>query len=193
MAKRDMNSTLETASERISNTFYELVKITVGSKTYRLSNAPYSITISGDGDYTSFGPLIGFSDIEENATLEIQTLTIQISGIVINGETSITPVDDFLNTDYTHAPVSIRRVYTDDSGIVGNFEIFKGYITGGTVAVNSSDSCSVSIAVANHWSDFDREAGRYTNSTSQQRYFAGDTGFAYASEIQKEIKWKAAS
>lgn len=188
-----MNSTLETASERISNTFYELVKINVGSKTYRLSNAPYNITISGDGDYNSFGQLLGFGDIEENATLEIQTLTIQISGILINGETSITPIDDFLNTDYTHAPVSIRRVYTDESGIIGNFEIFKGYITSGNIAVNSSDSCSVSIAVANHWSDFDKEAGRYTNTTSQQRYFAGDTGFSFASEIQKEIKWKAAS
>ena len=193
MAKRDMNSTLETASERISNTFFELVKINVGSKTYRISNAPYNITISGDGEYSSFGPLMGFSDIEENATLEIQTLTIQISGILINGETSITPIDDFLNSDYTHAPVVIRRVYTDDNGVIGNFEIFKGYITGGTIAVNSSDSCSVSISVANHWSDFDKEAGRYTNTTSQQRYFAGDTGFDYASEIQKEIKWKAAS
>ena len=185
-----MNSTLETASERISNTYYELVKISVGAKTYRLCNAPYDIEISGDGSYTSFGALLGFGDIEENATLEIQKLTIQVSGILIDGETSITPVDDFLNTDYTHAPVSIRRVYTDDNGVIGNFEIFKGYITGGTMAVNSSDSCSVNINVANHWSDFDREAGRYTNNSSQQRYFSGDTGFDYASEVQKELKWK---
>lgn len=185
-----MNSTLEAASERLSNTYYELVKISVGSKTYRLSNAPYNITIDGDGSYTSFGALLGFGDIEENATLEIQSLSITVSGILINGETSITPVDDFLNTDYTHAPVSIRRVYTDDNGVIGNFEIFKGYITGGTMAVNSSDSCSVNITVANHWSDFDREAGRYTNTSSQQRYFSGDTGFDYASEVQKEIKWK---
>ncbi len=185
-----MNSTLEAESEQEKVRFYEVVDIGVGTKTYRITNAPHSVRYEGN-DYVGFGQLLSFDELEENATLEIPKIGITISGIQDPSNTTINPAIDFLSLDYTHAPVEIARVYFNDAGFVGSVKLFEGYITGGSIAVNITDQCAVSLEVASHWGDFDREAGRYTNDKSQQRYFSGDVGFEYSVEVQKEVEFKA--
>ena len=75
--KRTMSETLKSFSETAAVEFYELVEINVGTKTYRVSNAPYSIEY-GSNTFQPFGTLLSFDEIEENATMMIQKLTITV-------------------------------------------------------------------------------------------------------------------
>jgi hypothetical protein len=47
----------------------------------------------------------------------------------------------------------------------------------------------IDLACASHWADFERKAGRLTNINSQQYFFPADTGFRYAANSIKDIKW----
>lgn len=195
MSKRGIvdDSALESAVDRAANEFYETVKIVLkdgaSTKTYKVCNAPYDLTVGSD-TFTAFGQLMSFSGFEENSTLEIAKVSVTLSGVATNDPNLFNPVNDFIDLDYTNSPVNIRRVYVNDSGIVGDIEVFKGYIQSAGMAIDSSDTCTVKIDIANHWSDFEREAGRYSNSNSQQRYYPGDEGMEYSKEVQKDIKWK---
>ena len=53
----------------------------------------------------------------------------------------------------------------------------------------TDNSSEVSISIASHWADFDKIAGRKTNTNSQKLFFSTDKGFDYASKSVKEIKW----
>lgn len=187
--KRTMSETLESFSETAAVEFYELVEINVGTKTYRVSNAPYNIEY-GSNTFQAFGTLLSFDEIEENATMMIQKLTITVSGIASHEDSTVQPLQDFLGLDYTHAPVEITRVYYANDAYQGGFQVFRGYISSASALVNTSDETTVSIQVANHFSDFDRQSGRYTNSSSQQRYFPSDKGLDFSKQVQKEIKWE---
>lgn len=189
MSKRGINGTLETSSERASSQYFECVKFELPNQTYRISNAPFDIPIGSD-TYQGVGVLMAFDEVEDNATLEIQKMNITVSGILEFENADLAPIEDFLQLDYTHAPVTISRAYVEDEGIVGNFVLFKGYISSASFLLNTQESATVSIEVQNHLGDFEREAGRYTNESSQGRYYPGDRGLQYAGEVQKEIKWK---
>ncbi len=51
------------------------------------------------------------------------------------------------------------------------------------------NSSTVSISVASHWADFEKQKGRKTNTGSQKLHFPNDVGFDYASQAIQDIKW----
>jgi hypothetical protein len=190
MAKRNMTSAVETASELENQLYFETVKIVFDTATYRITNAPWDVVYDGE-TYQSFGQLISFSDVEENATLEIAKLNITVSGIGYYADGSA-PINDFLSLKYTNGDVTINRIYWNDTGNVGGFELFRGFINSANIAHSVDDTTTVGIDCSSQWADFARESGRYTNSDSQQHItaFASDLGFEYSPEVQKEITWK---
>lgn len=198
MADRGItNQALIDAIEATAVIYYECVEInlTLNSvdTTYLLTNAPRDVVIGSD-TYRAFGQLMDISVIEENATFEIGTLNISLSGIDPYEPNS---GDAFLEvmlretTEYIDREVVVQRAYFNaDSTYIDSIEVFRGYITGAAAQHDDSGESSVGIEVANHWADFERVTGRRTNDNSQQFFFSGDVGMQYAVEVQKDITWK---
>lgn len=185
--KRYMDTITEVASEKQVATYYECVEVNLETSQYLLTNAPFDVAYDGK-TYRAWGALLGFNDVEETATMEIGQLSITVSGIA-SWEDGTTPITDILAEDYTHAPVFIHRVYYGENGLIGGFEVYHGYINAASVQFSNGDQSSVNIQTSNHLSDFKRQAGRFTNTESQQFYYPDDEGFEYSTEVQKEIKW----
>jgi len=47
----------------------------------------------------------------------------------------------------------------------------------------------LTVEIASHWKDFEKENGRRTNHNTQQLYFDGDLGFEFAAKTIKDLKW----
>jgi hypothetical protein len=66
--------------------------------------------------------------------------------------------------------------------------IYDGRIDGFDMNESQTES-TISVSVASHWSDFEKKAGRYTNTNSQELFFSGDKGFEFAANTVKDLKW----
>lgn len=188
MALRNITDSnlLATIDSKIA-TYYELVHLDVGAGYY-LTNGPYDIEYGGN-TYRAFGQLLGIDTVEDNIQFEIATLRVTVSGISAYEDGS-SPIVDFLDLEYANRPVYLYRTYYNDTAYAGTIEIYRGYINGASIAYSRTDSTTVQVDVASHWTDFARSTGRFTNNSSQQYHFPGDLGFEYCSEVQKEIEWK---
>ena len=77
----------------------------------------------------------------------------------------------------------------DADAVVGDpILIFDGILTGYSIEDTEEES-KVTVQMASHWKDFEKENGRRTNHNSQQLYFAGDEGFEFAPKSIKDLKW----
>ena len=52
-----------------------------------------------------------------------------------------------------------------------------------------SGTAILSVTATSHWTDFEAQEGRHTNTTEQQTLFPNDNFFDKATEIQKDVKW----
>jgi len=138
-----------------------------------------------DGD--SFIPgshLLTIGDVQETEELRVGSLQIGLSSV--NREY----LAIFLNIDYLNRRVRIwNAILTAGGLIIGNpITTFDGEVTGYGVTDNRNSS-TITLSCASHWADFERKAGRFTNNNSQQYFFPNDTGFRFAAESVKDIKW----
>jgi len=141
--------------------------------------------ISFNGNtYLASSLLLGVSDASESSEVAVNDLVIKFSGA------DQTIISLFLNNDYMDKSAHIYRGFLDDSQalISDPFLLFEGRIE--NFNIDETDTSSeVSISIASHWADFDKIAGRKTNTNSQKLYFSTDKGFDYASQSVREIKW----
>lgn len=148
---------------------------TIKTITYNLNN------------YTAFGHLIGFSNIEETAELVVSDLTISLTGV------DQTYISKFLSEEYIDRQVKIYKAFlstTTEQLISNPVLIFDGRMDAPVISEDpDAGSCNVAVSCRNAWVDFERRPGRRTNHLEEQIWFPGDKGFEYASEITKEIKW----
>ena len=73
-----------------------------------------------------------------------------------------------------------------DSGSV--IELYTGVVD--TWELNETSTTSeFSVKLSSHWATFEVTNGRYTNSSSQQEYYAGDEIFKYSHQEKLPIKW----
>ena len=96
----------------------------------------------------------------------------------------------FLTNDHVNRQVNFRKALVDDDGAVIGDSIlaFDGRITRFEIK-ESSRTSEITIEVASHWADFEKTAGRLTNTNSQQRFFPNDLGFAYAANTIRDLRW----
>jgi hypothetical protein len=84
----------------------------------------------------------------------------------------------------------VYRGFLDSSQalISDPFLLFDGRIENFNIEEDDNSS-TVSISVASHWADFEKQKGRKTNTGSQKLHFPNDVGFDYASQAIQDIKW----
>ena len=127
---------------------------------------------------------LGVGDVKETSDLRVNTVDITLSGV----EQSY--VSLFLSQNYIDVPAKIYRAVLDDNDVVigSPILVFNGVITNYDIQDYKSES-TVTVQIASHWKDFEKENGRKTNDNSQKIYFPNDEGFEFAAKTIKDLKW----
>ena len=155
--------------------------------TMYVCNQPFDFEWDGN-TYLGSGVLLKTKRIKSTVELSALKKDSEMSG----ADASL--VAAVLGATQINREVIERRVYVENDSSNGYSIIaspaleWQGIITG--IKVNSDRSRPrVFISTGTILSDFDRRVNRSTTTASQQAHFPLDTGMAYASEVNKEVKW----
>jgi hypothetical protein len=157
-----------------------LIFLNIGGGIYITDNA---YDVSYVDTYTASDHLIEIGSPTETRDLRVNTLNIGLSGV------DQAYISLFLQSDWLNRQARVQKVVIDGSSVVGApLTVFEGQIT--RFQISESDRGSdITVAIASHWADFDRKAGRLTNNVTQQYFFPNDIGFEYSANTVKDIKW----
>ena len=146
---------------------------------------PLTSDISGTSiTYDASDFILGISNFNEETDLTKSTLTLSLSGA---DQTFISTV---LNENVVNDEISIFRGLLDSSNslIADPILLYKGQIDSFSINESNTDS-TVNLTIVSHWADFEKQNGRKTNNTSQQRFFSQDVGMEFSSELVQDLKW----
>lgn len=179
---RSLNASVITEIAKDSVTMCHLVYMGLNTAQY-LTDAAFDIDYSSN-TYVSSSYLVSLNSVEEASEVRVGSLNIELSS-VSQAFTSI-----FLTYPYIGKQVIIRRAFLDSTGsIIGDpVIIYDGRIDGFDMN-ESEETSTINVSIASHWSDFEKKAGRYTNTSSQELFFSGDKGFDFAANTVKDLKW----
>jgi hypothetical protein len=190
MADRDATTAVITELGAARTQPVHLIEITVedadGVATVTYMTDAWANIVWGGNTYLALGHFLGFTDIEETADIQVNSLTLSLSGV------DQAWISAFLSYYYIDRPVKIYKAFLDGSMAVisAPILIFEGRMDEPGIEEDPEDgSCIVTVSATNCWVDFERRAGRHINHEEQQIFFPGDLGFQYASEIVKDIAW----
>lgn len=152
---------------------YSLLRIDFSTPVY-YTTAPYDILYNdGDGTqrYSSLGVLLRIPTITESLKIKPETLTISLSG-------AVAAVFPLLLLENKNAPVYVSKYLV---GVAEGVLLFKGFTDSyGTVENAQKGTATVSLRVANHWSNWEAKHGVFLSDAEQQRLYSGDLGLEYA-------------
>jgi len=179
---RSINAATITALQSDAIRLCHLVQIDFPTVA-KITDNYHAVDFDGD-DFEPVGHLLQIGQPQETQELRVGTIKITLSGV------DQAYVSVFLNQTYINRRVRIWKAVLDSAGdIIGDAIItFDGQITGYGLQ-GGEDSSVIDVSCASHWADFERKAGRLTNTNSQQYFFPTDTGFRYAANSIKDIKW----
>lgn len=178
---RTVSSAMLTALESDSFEMAHLVYLGVGSGLYS-TDYNHQITYSNN-TYEASEYLLDVGQPSESQDLRVNSLQLTYSSV------GSSYLGAFLNNDWINRQATIARAVLSNGSIVGTpITIFDGKISSFAISENKTES-DLTVTIASHWADFQKQAGRKTNSNSQQFFFSGDLGFQYASSLVRDLKW----
>lgn len=171
----------------------DFVRITTPSATYRLSTAPYDITVTAvDAQpFEGLSALIKIGDVQrdiKSTANETQITLVGIDTALLGWVLSQQAKGSLIEMWHGFFDSNDALITTGGSG--GLYKFFTGYINSfaitetwmeevrGYVGVISASASSIQIILQN------RTAGRYTNDNAWQFFNAGDTSMARVSYIE---------
>lgn len=167
----------------------ELVEFNLDTPLY-LTTAQWNITAStdtsgGSQTYLAQGNFLGFSSLTETTELRVNNVTLTFSAA------TTTFVNIALSDNYLHRPIRIYKAFFNTSTLAlisSPFLIYDGTITGVNISDTATDTL-VTFDTSNQFYDFDRIAGRRTNSGSNRRFFPADRGLDFSTTEINDIRW----
>lgn len=171
----------------------ELIEFELDTPLY-LTTAQFDIaaetaTSGGVQTYLAQGQFLMYSGVREIDEVRVNNINVTFSGA------TNTYINIALNDNYLHRPFRIYKVFLNNSNmalLTDPVLIYDGAITGASVEESQSES-TVTFQTANEFYDFERQAGRRTNSGSQQAFYPGDRGMEYSTITISDIRWGRAS
>ena len=179
---RSLTSAVKT--ELATNKINPVTLVYLGITTGHRFTDHYKDIVYDANTYTSSSLLLGVSDVSESNEVAVDSITVAFTG------TDQTIISLLLNNDYMDKEAEIYKGFLDSSQalIADPFLLFKGRIESFAIQEDAKSS-QVSVSIASHWSDFEKQKGRKTNTNSQELFFSGDVGFDFASQSVQDIKW----
>lgn len=171
-------------AELAKDSFYmsHLVALEFSTPVYMTD---YANDISHGGKtYLASGHLLDVASPQESQELKVGTISLTLSGV----EQSFISV--FLGQEWINRKATFSRAVLTASGdIIGEpVVVFSGQISQFKISESQRGS-DINVSISSHWADFQKKAGRLTNTNSQQQHFPNDLGFEYAANTVKDIKW----
>jgi len=183
MARFTGSNATEAAKDQ--NRPIHLVSAHFDAVTTYTTDAFHEMTFNGN-TYNPAGGLLQISDISEQSKIVVSTVNVSLSGV------DQTYLSLILAEDYIDRPLKIYTGFLDENSqwVADPWLSLDARMDAPTIKEDLKTGMSVvTIAATNAWVDFERNTGRHTNHSEHQSYFAGDKGFEFASEIQKDIPW----
>lgn len=179
---RTVNASTITALAQDEIRMCHLVQIDFTS-VVRITDSFYDID-SGGNTFSASGHFLEIGQPRETEELRVGSLVITLSAV------DKAYISVFLAEEYINRRVRIwKAILSASNQIIGDaIPVFDGEIVGYGIG-EDAESSTISVSCASHWADFERKAGRMTNNNSQQYFFPTDTGFRFAAESIKDIKW----
>jgi hypothetical protein len=172
----------------------DLVELYLPTGTLYLNSGGFEVTYGGN-TYTAQGDFMGFSTVSEEFDVKVGKFSIYLSGVGTSADASLN-VRRFLDQDFEGRRVVIRKAFLDfdpmtldiiDTPII----IFDGQIFNVSI-VEGRNSASITVDCSTLFADFERTAGRKTNSGSNWLFQGNtsDTAFEKAGFVgQTEFLW----
>lgn len=161
-----------------------LIKLTVNTTTYYISNAYAPISYDGN-DYTQLGHFLSMSEIQDDLEITNNQLSITMSGLPPSEAGEINYMGIVLNSKVKGSKIEIYRAFFDADGYYNPTAVylrFQGYVSNYSLNENwDQDNKLVSNNVGIQCSSVNaimekKYTGRRTNDNDQQLFFPGDTG-----------------
>lgn len=153
-----------------------------------LTTGPDDLSFGGD-TYVSGGLTIALDGLASTTEITANTYTITLDNA------DQTALGIYGNGNYIGSEVIVYMGLLNDDGSLilngsneGPFEIYKGVFDGWGIQETGTRS-TIKVKVKSHWASFNRKAGRFTNSASQQEIYPTDTFFEYSHEDVKDMRW----
>lgn len=165
----------------------KLVQLDFAQGTLYLTTAPFD-HVWNSNNYLGNGLLLKLS--ESSAKTQLSSLSKNITFSAVSSTIRAL----VLGQSQVNREVIIHEVLLDGDDINGFTMIdqpileWQGIISSIKIS-DDKKSPKVEISTTGVFDDFDRRVNRITTVASQQRHFPNDTGFRFASESNKEIKW----
>ena len=150
------------------------------------TNCSFNLTSSVSGSsqtYTADGFFVGVGSMSETTTPIKNTFSVTLSGV----DQSLTSI--ILNENIINDSVKIWQGLLNANALISDpYLLFEGSINKYSIE-DDNNSTVIGIEVTSQWGQFEKENGRTTNDTSQQRHFASDKGFEFSALTIRDIKW----
>ena len=184
-----LNSSIIEQLESDAFVFAELIEFQLDTPIY-LTTAGYNIyastlTSNGSQTYLAQGKFLSYSGVRQTDEFRINSVSILLSG------STDTFINMVLQDRYLHRTVRIYKTWinlTTNALIASPSLIYSGTITGANI-VDTAKETQVAIDTGNEFYDFDKVAGRLTNSGSHQKFYPTDQGMIYSTATINDIRW----
>ena len=150
------------------------------------TNCSFDLTSSVSGSsqtYTSDGFLVGVGNVSETTEPIKNTFGLQFSGV----DQSLTSI--ILSENIINDSVKIWQGLLNANALIADpYLLFEGSINNYSIE-DDNNTTVIGLEITSQWGQFEKENGRTTSDTSQQRHFSGDKGFEFSALTIRDIKW----
>ena len=159
-----------------------LVSVALDTPVY-LTSAWRSVSFGGN-EYVANGHFLGISGIVETAKLQINDVTLSVSG-VDRAWVAVATDEATINRQ-----VKIYKAFTDYNSrtVSSPILIFDGKLDKISIRDNGKTT-TLSVSAVSNFADFDRRAGLHTNMIEHQIFFSGDKFFEFSKQLNRSDKW----
>ena len=153
---------------------------------FPVTDNPHNLTYDGT-TYTPAKVLLSAGDVKRAQDISADSYEITMD----NADQAI--YEDYVVTNRVGTAVEVFAAFVDagtydlraaDSVI----KIYEGVLDSWSVSEQGSRA-SISIRLTSHWSAWKIVKGRFTNSSSQEETYSGDTIFEFSHQEELPIKW----
>ena len=164
------------------------IELEISDGTLRFWNGYGSITMTAGGSsktFTGTGDLLTISPIGESSTLQMQGITVALTGI----KSSL--ISTALTAQYTNRNGTLYMGLLNSSGavIADVYTLFKGKMD--VLNINEgAETSTITLKIESRLVSFDLPLNRMYTLEDQQVDYSTDLGFEFISSLQdKEIIW----
>jgi hypothetical protein len=144
------------------------------------------VTYGGVTYSATDGLLLKTSNVNRTTAIETNSYNITFAGADKSAYTQ------YYSNAHVGKPATLYLAFLDDDyellDSTSVIEMYTGIIDIWSLTESGTTS-DFSIKLTNHWSTFELVNGRFTNSSSQEEVYSGDTIFEFATQDKLPLKW----